>query len=458
MNKLDLKISYACDLRCKFCVVASPDYIGSGIKPPTLSAEELIAALKEGYLKGDRIVTFTGGEPTLFPYLPKLCRMAKLMGFKVIQIQTHGGKLMNERLARELIDAGANEFAPSIHGAEAATHDYLTGIAGSHERTIAGVHTLKRLGQRVIMNTVVTSLNYKEMPRLAEMMVEWKVDQFQLAFLHIAGTAVHYKDWLVPRKAEAMPWVRRALAIGHRHNLPCMTDGVPFCHMQGFEQCLAQDIMPETFIQGADGMTLDSYKTDRKDNQRAKGPGCKTCTFYNMCEGPWKEYPMQYGWDEFVPVHAVKIGDAAPDFELLSDAGRKVKLSDSLGRQVILYFYPEDDSPGCTVEACGFRDLVNAKASDAVILGVSPDSVDSHVRFKKKHALPFTLLSDPDHEGGLAYRVYMQGRGLERATFTIGADGRVEKVFRQVEPNGHAQRVLELLRETRQKLEAAVPS
>lgn len=454
MNKLDLKISYACDLRCKFCVVASPDYIGSGLKPPTLSADQLIAALKEGYAKGDRIVTFTGGEPTLFPYLPKLCRFAKLIGYKVIQIQTHGGKLLNESLARSLIDAGANEFAPSIHGAEAATHDYLTGIPGSFERTVAGVKTLKRLGQRVIMNTVVTSLNFKEMPRLAEMLVEWRVDQFQLAFLHIAGTAVHYKEWLVPRKSEAMPYVRRALRIGERAGLPCMTDGVPFCHMQGFEQSLAQDIMPETFIQGADGMTLDSYKSDRKDNQRAKGPACRGCNFYAVCEGPWKEYPMQYGWDEFVPVRDVKPGDLAPEVALRDDQGEWVRLSEFRGRRVVLYFYPEDDSPGCTVEACGFRDALKA-GEDSVVLGISPDSIESHQRFKKKHALPFTLLSDPEHEAGVAYRVYLQGRGLERATFVIGADGRVEKAFRQVDPNGHASRVLAVLRAAKEKTEAA---
>lgn len=165
---------------------------------------------------------------------------------------------------------------------------------------------------------------------------------------------------------------------------------------------------------------------------------------------------MQYGWDEFQPVLPVAVGQPAPDFELAGDSGARVKLSDYRGRKVVVYFYPEDDSPGCTAEACGFRDaLAASKEKDVVVLGISPDGTDSHRRFKAKYGLPFTLLSDPDHEAGVAYRVYLQGRGLERATFTVGPDGRIEKVFRQVDPNGHAQRVWEVLRQTRAAMEAA---
>jgi peroxiredoxin Q/BCP len=120
---------------------------------------------------------------------------------------------------------------------------------------------------------------------------------------------------------------------------------------------------------------------------------------------------------------------------------------------VVLYFYPEDDTPGCTTQACGFRDdFPRFEDMDAVILGVSPDSVDSHRRFKKKFRLPFQLLSDPDHKIATRYGVWgereLYGQtfvGMTRATFIVDANGRVASVHRNVRTEGHARRMIEAL-------------
>lgn len=147
-------------------------------------------------------------------------------------------------------------------------------------------------------------------------------------------------------------------------------------------------------------------------------------------------------------------GDIAPDFELPSSTGQPVKLSSLKGKQVVLYFYPKDDTPGCTREACAFRDnLLRFKGADAVILGVSKDSLTSHARFIDKYSLNFTLLSD---EGLLAHGLYdtwkqkqNYGRtymGTERSTFVIGKDGRIKKIFRKVSVDGHEAEVLATLR------------
>ena len=149
----------------------------------------------------------------------------------------------------------------------------------------------------------------------------------------------------------------------------------------------------------------------------------------------------------------VEEGQQAPDFTLQSDAGEQVSLSQFRGTPVVLYFYPADDTPGCTAQACGFRDDWEAyQERGAVILGVSPDDVDSHVSFKDKYALPFTLLADPDHEVTERYGFWGQksfaGKkymGVERSTVVIGADGTVEKVFRRVKPADHAAQVLNAL-------------
>ena len=147
-------------------------------------------------------------------------------------------------------------------------------------------------------------------------------------------------------------------------------------------------------------------------------------------------------------------GDPAPDFELPSSAGDPVKLSSLKGKQVVLYFYPRDDTPGCTMEACAFRDsLPKFDRLDAVVLGVSSDSLESHSKFIDKYSLNFTLLSD---EGLKAHRLYdtwkekvNYGRkymGTERSTFVIGADGKIKKVFRKVSPQGHEAQVLAALK------------
>jgi peroxiredoxin Q/BCP len=146
-------------------------------------------------------------------------------------------------------------------------------------------------------------------------------------------------------------------------------------------------------------------------------------------------------------------GAPAPDFELRSDEGATVKLSALRGKPVVLYFYPKDDTPGCTTEACEFRDAYDRFRKQGVeILGVSPDTEASHRKFKSKYELPFTLLADPEHEVAEAYGVWKEKKnygktyhGVERSTFVIDAEGKVARAMRGIKPAGHAARVLETL-------------
>ncbi|MBP7227565.1 MAG: thioredoxin-dependent thiol peroxidase [Longilinea sp.] len=151
-----------------------------------------------------------------------------------------------------------------------------------------------------------------------------------------------------------------------------------------------------------------------------------------------------------VSVHA-----PAPDFALSDAEGKIHRLSDYRGKRVVLYFYPKDDTPGCTTEACGFRDRYDAyREAGAVILGVSPDAPRSHAKFASKYDLPFPLLADEDHAVCAAYGVWgrkkFMGReydGVLRTTFVIGEDGQVLRVFENVKPDGHSQEVLAALRD-----------
>ncbi|MFH1095442.1 MAG: thioredoxin-dependent thiol peroxidase [Candidatus Micrarchaeota archaeon] len=146
-------------------------------------------------------------------------------------------------------------------------------------------------------------------------------------------------------------------------------------------------------------------------------------------------------------------GAKAPSFSLPDASGKIHRLEDYKGKTLVLYFYPKDDTPGCTVEACGFRDAERRIAEKgALVLGVSPDDAASHVKFAKKYSLPFTLLSDAAHQAAEKYGAWgkkkSMGRefeGIIRSTFVIGPDGKIRTAIYGVKPDGHAQEIMEKL-------------
>lgn len=149
----------------------------------------------------------------------------------------------------------------------------------------------------------------------------------------------------------------------------------------------------------------------------------------------------------------LKPGDKAPDFSLISDTGEKFSLKDLKGKKVILYFYPKDDTSGCTKEACSFRDNIKViQKKNAVVIGVSKDNTASHQKFKKKYDLPFTLLSDESLDMIKSYDVWkeksMYGKkymGIERTTFIIDEKGKIQDIFNKVKVEGHTEEILEKL-------------
>ncbi len=150
---------------------------------------------------------------------------------------------------------------------------------------------------------------------------------------------------------------------------------------------------------------------------------------------------------------SLQVGDIAPDFELTTDEGKKVKLSDYRGKRVVLYFYPKDDTPGCTTQSCGFRDhYVEIEEKNAVVLGVSPDGVRSHQKFKTKYNLPFTLLADEDHAVADRYGVWgdktMMGittQGIIRSHFVIDEQGKLADVQIKIKPTDSVEQALRMI-------------
>ncbi|MHB2025009.1 MAG: radical SAM protein [Elusimicrobiota bacterium] len=296
MERADLKLGFSCNNRCVFCVQGDKRYRFSPRDEGSIRR-----ALEEGLIGGSRSLVLTGGEPTMQPSLLETVRLARGMGYDTVQIQSNGRRFFYKDFCRELIAAGANEFSPALHGSCAAIHDGLTRSPGSFLQTAGGILNLKTLGQKVIVNTVVTESNCRDLPLLADLLVRLGVDQFQFAFIHILGEAEKNSKRIVPKKSLAAPFIREGMRIGRDAGIPCFTEAVPYCFMRGYEDCVAERIIPETVIYDAE-RTVSDYTVYRLAEGKAKGPRCPSCRYFKVCEGPWREYPRLFGWGEFDPV------------------------------------------------------------------------------------------------------------------------------------------------------------
>ncbi|MCX5785594.1 MAG: radical SAM protein [Elusimicrobia bacterium] len=295
-TRIDIKITFRCNNKCDFCAQGHKrDMYADRTKA------RVYAELAAAYKKGVRGVVFTGGEPTLHSNIIDFVAKAKKLGYKTIQLQTNGRAFTYKSLLENLKKAGANEIGPSLHGAKPATHDALTHSPGSFIQTITGIKNAAQMGFNVITNSVITSLNYRELPELASILVSLGASQYQFAFIHIVGTALENKKWIVPQKTDIMPWVKKGLDVGIKNGVPCFTEAIPFCLMKGYEACVAERMIPDGPVADADKF-IENYGEYRRTEGKAKGPRCPECKYFEICEGPWREYPGIYGWKEFVPV------------------------------------------------------------------------------------------------------------------------------------------------------------
>jgi MoaA/NifB/PqqE/SkfB family radical SAM enzyme len=293
--RLDLKIGFSCNNRCRFCV--------QGDKRKTAATPALGSLLAE--LESSRStaagVVFTGGEPTLRPDLVDLVTRARELGYSPIQIQSNGRMFASRAYCDRLIEAGATEFSPALHGHVAALHDHLTRAPGSFAQTVAGIRNLRALGMPVVTNSVVVRSNAPTLPRLARLLLALDVTQFQLAFVHPVGAVTAAFTSLVPRMELIAPALARSLRLGLAARVPAMTEAVPYCILPGLEECVVEARIPPTRVVDA-GVTVEDYREYRLREGKLKGPACRDCRWFDACEGPWREYPERYGFGEFQPV------------------------------------------------------------------------------------------------------------------------------------------------------------
>lgn len=296
LKRVDVKVWFACNNYCTFCVQWDKR---NRFKPRTL--DEIKDILKKEYLDWARYVVFTGWEPTVHPNLVEAVAYSKELWYKQIQIQSNWTNFDKLDYVQKLIQAWVTEFSPSIHWFNRETHDEQVKTPWAWDKVIKWLINLRKLNQNIIINSVITQTNYKEIPELAALLIRLWVSQFQFAFVHILWSADKNKETVVPRKSEVIPYVHKALDLAKKARIPVYTEAIPYCLMQWYEYAIAENIMPETRVHDAESV-IESYADYRWNEWKAKREECKKCIKYKYCEWPWKEYPEMYGWDEFIPI------------------------------------------------------------------------------------------------------------------------------------------------------------
>lgn len=296
MKKADIKIKFTCNNKCAFCVQGDKRY-----KFEDKTFAHIKNELLQSRQAGANSLVFTGGEPTLHKDILKLVELARSIGFQSVQMQTNGRMFYYKNFCRDMIKSGVTGFCPALHGSSEKLHDSLTNAPGSFRQTVRGIINLKSLGVPVLTNSVLVEPNREDLPKLAKLLTALGVNCYQFAFAHIMGTAFRNHKWLIARKSKLQPWVGQGLAIGLKAGLRPTTEAIPFCFMKGYEKCIAESVTPDAIVFDAD-FKLDNFKYYKITRAKAKGPKCPECKYFRVCEGPWREYPRLFGWDEFEPV------------------------------------------------------------------------------------------------------------------------------------------------------------
>jgi len=298
MRRIDIKTGFQCNNYCKFCIQGDKRF-----HKKNKTTEEIKEILKQNSDKFEGVV-FTGGEVTIRKDIFEIVSFARSCGYKLVQIQTNGRMFFYIDFCKKLIEAGANEFGPAIHGSTKEIHDGLTRSDGSFKQTLQGIHNLKKLNQRITTNTVITKINYKDLPNIAKMLSEIGVRQYQFAFMHINRIIQNDKkliEEIVPRYKEVKSSVEQGLQIGIDSNIRVMAEAFPYCTLdEQYHSYISENYIPETIIVEDDLKT--DFKKMKKDGAKLKGEKCKNCKFYEKCEGPWCDYAEIFGFDEFIPI------------------------------------------------------------------------------------------------------------------------------------------------------------
>lgn len=312
MARVDIKLGYSCNSACLHCVVDDyRDHLRSRGRPQDLTTEEYRRELEDSRRRGCDECVFTGGEPTVRRDLCELLATARGLGYRVI-LQTNGRRLSRAAYAERVVQAaGPGAFyVVALHASTARVHDDITDRRGSFRQTVEGIRNLVCRGAAVCGKVVIQRKNLGLLCDTCRLLSRLGVAHISLTFPHALGAARRYFDQVVPRYAECWREIAAGIDTCRRLGVSVETEAVPFCFLPGREEAAnelrqARESYVELKQYGADRGVVN-WSRERL-RIKAKGPECRHCRFDPVCEGPWREYPERYGWEEFVPVPGPRV-------------------------------------------------------------------------------------------------------------------------------------------------------
>jgi MoaA/NifB/PqqE/SkfB family radical SAM enzyme len=302
-NKEDficIKICNQCNNLCRFCIQGKRRYnlFSENIikhTPLNKSEKEIKEILKKEKMSYNNL-SFTGGEPTIDKNLIDYIKYAKKLNYKKIYIQTNGRILAYEKYCLELINAGANFFNILLLGSNSEIHDYLTQSPDSFNQTIKGIKNLIKLNQEFLINVVITKKNYKDIPDMIKKAINLKIKNITFIFMKINNESDRNESKMIniiPRYYQVKKYLKDALVIGTKNGIEIKIQDVPYCILNNYEKYLINDNYEEK---------LTSFDTSTTFKKKNKSLNCKKCVYFELCEGPYKDYTEIFGWKEFKPI------------------------------------------------------------------------------------------------------------------------------------------------------------
>ncbi len=309
INKVESIVTLNCNCNCIFCsfghkMAKARRERGYGYKPK----EEIKKDIDYAVSIGAPLYCLTGGEPTLRNDLPELVKYARDRGIGQIQVQSNGRRFFYRDYCRKMIDAGATEFAISIHSPREEVNDYLMGVKGAYRQAMQGIRNLRDMGQQVKISIVITRLNYKDLPGFTRMLIEMGVSEIRYDFVVVDGLLRNSKraaESVVPRMSDVVPYLKECLEMYEGPDKTWMAVfNIPHCMLKDYAKHVVDMVQPATQLRGTDFVV--NIKDNRK-RDKVKPKKCGACFFSRLCFGIWDKYAEIYGMDEIRPVRREEV-------------------------------------------------------------------------------------------------------------------------------------------------------
>jgi MoaA/NifB/PqqE/SkfB family radical SAM enzyme len=299
MKTLDIKLHNRCNNKCLLCCIDED----KKQEKEAIPLDDVLMFVISHFKKDENIkVVLTGGEPTLYHDIINLIIEIKSIGCQTILLQTNGAFLDGYAKLEDFINAGVNMFGISLHGYTAEIHDCFTQTKGSFDNTVLTLRKLRDYNANVLINSVINKININCLSDIMHLIEDNELAYIlQFAYPHITGKARDNKNMIIPISVAAKQ-IKKCIMERRKRQLTIRSEAIPCCLLRGNE-----NIVSELFISDDEIIVLNNsgtleFSNARKNFLKSKGPKCMKCLFGSICEGPWKEYPQLFGWDEFVPI------------------------------------------------------------------------------------------------------------------------------------------------------------